>query len=88
LAGIKHASSLQYQRKLPQVAATPTPSGSGNSSTNDSNSNNNSRTYKRKKYVAFNMKHKKCSFSRIELNCKEGMKMYVDGGRVVTTVSI
>jgi hypothetical protein len=24
----------------------------------------------------------------IELNCKEGMKMYVDGGRVVTTVSI
>ncbi len=27
-------------------------------------------------------------FSCIELNCKEGMKMYVDGGRVVTTVSI
>ncbi len=27
-------------------------------------------------------------FSCIELNCKEGMKMYVDGGRVSTTVSI
>jgi hypothetical protein len=27
-------------------------------------------------------------FMYIELNCKEGMKMYVDGGRVVTTVSI
>ncbi len=27
-------------------------------------------------------------FSRIELNCKEGMKMYVDNGRVVTTMSI
>ncbi len=27
-------------------------------------------------------------FSCIELNCKEGMKMYVDSGRVVTTVSI
>ncbi len=27
-------------------------------------------------------------FSCIELNCKEGMKMYVDGGRVVTTMSI
>ncbi len=24
----------------------------------------------------------------IELNCKEGMKMYVDGGHVVTTMSI
>jgi hypothetical protein len=24
----------------------------------------------------------------IELNCKEGMKMYVDGDRVVTTVSM
>jgi hypothetical protein len=38
--------------------------------------------------MAFNMKHRKWSFSRIELNCKEGMKMYVDGGRVVITVSI
>jgi hypothetical protein len=27
-------------------------------------------------------------FSKIELNYKEGMKMYVDGGRVVTTMSI
>jgi len=27
-------------------------------------------------------------FSKIELNCKEGMKMYVDSGHVVTTVSI
>jgi len=24
----------------------------------------------------------------IELNCKEGMNMYVDGGRVVTTMNI
>jgi hypothetical protein len=24
----------------------------------------------------------------IELNCKEGMKMYVDSGRAVTTMSI
>jgi hypothetical protein len=28
------------------------------------------------------------SFSRIELNYKEVVKVYVDGGRVVTTVSI
>jgi hypothetical protein len=41
-----------------------------------------------KKFVAFNMKHRKWSFSRIELNCKEGMKMYVDGARVITTVNI
>ncbi len=34
------------------------------------------------------MKHRKWSFSRIELNCKEGMKMYVDGARVITTVNI
>jgi hypothetical protein len=71
-------------RKLPRVATTPTPSGSDNSS----NSNNNSRTYKQKKSVAFNMKHRKWNFSRIELNCKEGMKMYVDDGRVITTMSI
>jgi hypothetical protein len=44
-------------------AATRTPSG--NSSTN--NSNNNSRTYKQNKFVAFNMKHRKCGFSRVEL---------------------
>jgi hypothetical protein len=34
------------------------------------------------------MKHRKCSFSRIEMNCKEGMNMYVDDDRVVTTMSI
>jgi len=28
------------------------------------------------------------SFSRIEINCKEVVKVYVDGGRAVTTVSI
>jgi hypothetical protein len=76
-------------RKLPRAAPTPTPSGSGNSSTNNSNSNNNSRTYKwQKKSMAFNMKHKKCSFSRIEMYCKEVVKAYVNDGRVVTTVSI
>jgi hypothetical protein len=56
--------------------------------TNSSNNNNNSRTYKQKKFVAFNMKHRKWSFSRIELNYTEGMNMYVDGGCIVTTVSI
>jgi hypothetical protein len=34
------------------------------------------------------MKHRKWSFSRIELNYKEGMKMYVDDGCVVITVNI
>jgi hypothetical protein len=74
LAGMLHASSLQYQRKLPRIAATATPSGFDNSNTNNDNINNNSRTYKQKKYVAFNMKHRKWSFSRIELQRKKKMK--------------
>jgi len=92
------------QRQLPLVAAailtpfsnnnTLAPSGSNStSSTSNTRSSNdnfkkNSRTYKQKKSVTFNMKHRKCSFSRIEINCKEVVKVYVDGGRVVTTVSI
>jgi hypothetical protein len=57
--------SRNVTRKLPRVAAIPT--SSGNMSTNSSNNNNNSRTYKQKKFVAFNMKYRKWSFSRIEL---------------------
>jgi hypothetical protein len=89
LAGMQHASSFQYKRKLLRVRATPTPSNSGNiAPTIANNNNNNSRTYKQKKSMAFNMKHRKWSFSRIELNCKERMKMYVGGGHVITTMSI
>jgi hypothetical protein len=84
--GWHNTSSFLWQRQLPSTTSTHTPSS--NSTNNSSNSNNNSRTYKQKKSVAFNMKHKKWSFSRIELNYKEGMKMYVDSGRVLTTVNI
>jgi hypothetical protein len=92
------------QRQLPLAAtATLAPSGNNNtlapsgsnstSSTNNTRSSNdnfkkNSRTYKQKKSMAFNMKHRKCSFSKIEMYCKEVVKAYVNGGRVVTTVSI
>ncbi len=92
------------QRQLPLAAAatlapsdsnnTLVPSGSNNiSSTSNTRSSNdnfkkNSRTYKQKKSVAFNMKHRKCSFFRIEMYYKEVVKAYVNGGRVVTTVSI
>jgi hypothetical protein len=98
-----HVNSL-LQRQLPlAAAATLAPSGSSNilapSSSNNTNSTSNtrssndklkknSRTYKQKKSVAFNMKHRKWSFSRIEMYCKEVVKAYVNGGRVVTTVSI
>jgi hypothetical protein len=93
-----------FQRQLPLTAATTlAPSGNNNtlapsgsnstSSTSNTRSSNdnlkkNSRTYKQKKSVAFNMKHRKCSFSRIEMYCKELVKAYVNGGRVMTTVSI
>ncbi len=93
-----------FQHQLPLAAtATLAPSGSNNtlapsgsnntSSTSNTRSSNdnfkkNSRIYKQKKSVAFNMKHRKCSFSRIEMYCKEVVKAYVNGGRVVTTVSI
>ncbi|CAK9867302.1 unnamed protein product [Sphagnum jensenii] len=33
------------------------------------------------KSVAFNMMHRTCSFSRIEMYCKEVVKAYVNGGR-------
>jgi hypothetical protein len=42
----------------------------------------------KQKSVAFNMRHRTCSFSRIEMYYKEVVKAYVNGGRVVTTVSI
>jgi hypothetical protein len=84
--GWHNTRSFLKQRQLP--SATPTHTPSSNNTSNSSNISNNSRTYKQKKYVAFNMKHRKWSFFRIELNCKEGMKMYVDDGCVVSTVSI
>jgi hypothetical protein len=40
------------------------------------------------KSVAFNMRHRKCSFSRMKMYCKEVVKAYVNDGRVVATVSI
>jgi hypothetical protein len=90
-------NSLLQRQLLLAAAATLAPSDSnntlapsGSNSTRSSNDNlkKNSRTYKQKKSVAFNMKHRKCSFSRIEMYCKEVVKAYVNGGRVVTTVSI
>jgi hypothetical protein len=42
----------------------------------------------KQKSMAFNMRHRTCSSSRIEMYCKEVVKAYVNGGRVVTTVSI
>jgi hypothetical protein len=42
----------------------------------------------KQKSVAFNIWHRTCSFSRIEMYCKEVVKAYVNGGRVVTTMSI
>jgi hypothetical protein len=52
-------------------------------------SSNNSRTSKVQEICCF--QHEATGnkvFSRIEINCKEVVKVYVDGGRAVTTVSI
>jgi hypothetical protein len=48
----------------------------------------NLRIQHQKNFVALNIKQQKYNFSRIKLNCEEGMKMYVDGGRVIIIVSI
>jgi len=40
------------------------------------------------KICGFQHEAQKVSFSRIEINCKEVVKVYIDGGRAVTTVSI
>ncbi len=40
------------------------------------------------KICGFQHEAQKVSFSRIEMNCKEVVKVYVDGGRAITSMSI
>ncbi len=85
-----HSSSCWFSSNPSAIgwfSTTQAPSSSHNTSRTTTRAKRKSRTQNQKKFVAFNIKQQR-SFSRIELQRRNEDVMCVDGGRVVTTVSI